>query len=221
MWYSEMPANVWLSSQRRSLYIQLSAACLREFFEEKKSEKVEETKMSPDRPNDSTPGVCLALTALHSIVRLQNHWPQNNIWLFHPFLFLRISNCLQRVRRRHHRAFYTIVNLVLIQISQIQVRGPRLWAVPVFLQQWGYKTASETEAAFSIAAAPFSCFCASLSCLVWKEAGSDFNNKGHNNMSLFQITFPLSLKRRNFPGLNRRGYSPRGACLTEALQPNK
>lgn len=36
MWYSEMPANVWPSSQRRSLYIQLSAACLREFFEEKK-----------------------------------------------------------------------------------------------------------------------------------------------------------------------------------------
>lgn len=37
----------------------------------KKSEKVEETKMSPDRPTDSTPGVCLAFTILHSIVRLQ------------------------------------------------------------------------------------------------------------------------------------------------------
>lgn len=45
MWYSEMPANVWPSSQRRSLYIQLSAACLREFFEKASQKKLKKQKL--------------------------------------------------------------------------------------------------------------------------------------------------------------------------------
>lgn len=103
-------------------------------------------------------------------------------------------------------------NLRLRCISQIQG-----W---LFLQQWGSKPAPGAEAAFGAVAVPFSRFCVSLSCLVWKEAGLDFNNRGHDNMSPSQITFPLSLKKDNFPVSGHRGYKQMWGCLVE-MWPNR